>query len=49
MLHFGIDIGTSTVKLLILDQKSVLWSWEEPHHEQPAATLCKGLTEMEKQ
>ena len=48
MLHFGIDIGTSTVKLLILDQKSVLWSWEEPHHEQPAATLCKGLTEMEK-
>ena len=48
MLHFGIDIGTSTVKLLILDQKSVLWSWEEPHHEQPAATLCKGLAEMEK-
>lgn len=48
MLHFGIDIGTSTVKLLVLDQASVLWSWEELHHEQPAPVIRKGLEEMGK-
>lgn len=48
MLHFGIDIGTSTVKLLVLDRESVVWSWEALHHEQPAAAIQEGLLEMKK-
>lgn len=48
MLHFGIDIGTSTVKLLVLDQESVVWSWEALHHEQPATAIQEGLLEMKK-
>ena len=48
MLHFGIDIGTSTVKFLVLDQESVVWSWEAVHYEQPAAAIQEGLLEMKK-
>lgn len=44
MYRLGIDIGTSTVKLLLTDEnKTIITAWEGLHHNQPSATLKKGI------
>ena len=44
MYRLGIDIGTSTVKLLLTDEnKTIITAWETLHHNQPSAALKKGI------
>ena len=44
MYRLGIDIGTSTVKLLLTDEnKIIITAWEALHHNQPSAALKKGI------
>ena len=44
MYHFGIDIGTATVKLVLTDEnKTVITAWEELHHNQLSTALKKGI------
>lgn len=44
MYRLGIDIGTSTVKLLLTDEnKTIITAWEALHHNHPSAALKKGI------
>ena len=47
MLSLGIDIGTSTVKLVLLKDKEIEKQWMAVHHGNPFVCLKKGLSTME--
>ena len=42
MLSLGIDIGTSTVKLVLLKDKEIEKQWMAVHHGNPFVCLKKG-------
>ena len=44
MYRLGIDIGTATVKFVLIDEnKTIITVWETLHHNQPSAALKKGI------
>lgn len=44
MYRLGIDIGTATVKFVLIDEnKTIIIAWEALHHNQPSAALKKEL------
>ena len=44
MYRLGIDIGTATVKFVLIDEnKTIIIAWEALHHNQPSAALKKGI------
>ena len=47
MLSLGIDIGTSTVKLVLLKDKEIEKQWMAVHHGNPFVYLKKGLSTLE--
>ena len=47
MLSLGIDIGTSTVKLVLLKDKEIEKQWMAVHHGNPFVCLKKGLSTLE--
>ena len=45
-MHIGIDVGSTTVKLAILnDQNEILWSVYRRHHADVRATIVEVLEE----
>ena len=44
MLSLGMDIGTSTVKLVLLRDGAMAKQWMAVHHGRPFACLKKGLS-----
>ena len=47
MYRLGIDIGTTTVKLVLTDEnKTIITTWETLHHNQPSTMLKMGITEL---
>ena len=47
MLSLGMDIGTSTVKLVLLREDTVEKQWMAVHHGRPFDCLKKGLSTLE--
>ena len=47
MLSLGMDIGTSTVKLVLLRDGAMAEQWMAVHHGRPFACLKKGLSALE--
>ena len=47
MLSLGIDIGTSTVKLVLLKNQEIEKQWMAVHHGNPFVCLEKGLSTLE--
>jgi len=47
MLSLGMDIGTSTVKLVLLWDGAMAKQWIAVHHGRPFACLKKGLSALE--
>ena len=47
MLSLGIDIGTSTVKLVLLKNQEIEKQWMAVHHGNPFVCLKKGLSTLE--
>ena len=47
MLSVGMDIGTSTVKLVLLRDGAMAKQWMGVHHGRPFACLKKGLSALE--
>lgn len=47
MLSLGMDIGTSTVKLVLLKNQEIEKQWMAVHHGRPFACLKKGLSALE--
>ena len=47
MLSLGMDIGTSTVKLVLLRDGAMAKQWMTVHHGRPFACLKKGLSALE--
>lgn len=47
MLSLGMDIGTSTVKLVLLRDGAMAKQWMAVHHGRPFACLKKGLSTLE--
>ena len=47
MLSLGMDIGTSTVKLVLLKDKEIEKQWMAVHHGNPFVCLKKGLSTLE--
>ena len=47
MLSLGMDIGTSTVKLVLLRETAVEKQWMAVHHGRPFDCLKKGLSTLE--
>ena len=47
MLSLGMDIGTSTVKLVLLRDGAMAKQWMAVHHGRPFACLKKGLSALE--
>ena len=47
MLSLGMDIGTSTVKLVLLRDGAMAERWMAVHHGRPFACLKKGLSALE--
>lgn len=47
MLSLGMDIGTSTVKLVLLKNQEVEKQWMAVHHGTPFVCLKKGLSTLE--
>ena len=47
MLSLGMDIGTSTVKLVLLKNKEIEKQWMAVHHGNPFVCLKKGLSTLE--
>ena len=45
MRQIGIDLGSSTVKIIILSDSEVERQWIEPHYGNIADTLVLGLQE----
>ena len=43
MLSLGMDIGTSTVKLVLLKNQEIEKQWMAVHHGNPFVCLKKGL------
>ena len=47
MLSLGMDIGTSTVKLVLLKNQEIEKQWMAVHHGTPFVCLKKGLSALE--
>ena len=47
MLSLGMDIGTSTVKLVLLKNQEIEKQWMAVHHGNPFVCLKKGLSTLE--
>ena len=47
MLSLGMDIGTSTVKLVLLKNQEIEKQWMAVHHGSPFVCLKKGLSTLE--
>ena len=47
--QLGIDIGTSTIKLVVMKDKEMCFSWQAAHQSQPAVCLEKGLNLLSEQ
>ena len=47
MLSLGMDIGTSTVKLVLLRDGAMAKQWMAVHHGNPFVCLKKGLSTLE--
>lgn len=47
MLSLGMDIGTSTVKLVLLKNQEIEKQWMAVHHGNPFFCLKKGLSTLE--
>ena len=47
MLSLGMDIGTSTVKLVLLKNQEIEKQWMAVHHGNPFVCLEKGLSTLE--
>lgn len=47
MFSLGMDIGASTVKLVLLKDKEIEKQWMEVHHGSPFVCLKKGLSTLE--
>ena len=47
MLSLGMDIGTSTVKLVLLKNQEIEKQWMAVHHGNPFVCLKKGLSALE--
>ena len=47
MFSLGMDIGTSTVKLVLLKDKEIEKQWMAVHHGSPFVCLKKGLSTLE--
>ena len=47
MLSLGMDIGSSTVKLVLLKDKEIEKQWMAVHHGSPFVCLKKGLSTLE--
>ena len=46
MISLGIDLGTSTVKIVALQNGAVQSQWMQPHHGRPLVSLRQGLGEL---
>lgn len=46
MRHLGIDLGTSTVKLVLTEGEMIDRTWIMPHHGRIPETLKKGVSEL---
>ena len=46
MLKLGIDLGTSTVKLLLMEEQQIKKQWIKPHYGHLTETLKQGLQEL---
>ncbi len=46
MIKLGIDLGTSTVKLVLTEDGKIRDTWISPHHGRIAQTLSDGLEQM---
>ena len=47
MLSLGMDIGTSTIKLVLLKNQEIETQWMAVHHGNPFVCLKKGLSTLE--
>ena len=47
MFSLGMDIGSSTVKLVLLKDKEIEKQWMAVHHGSPFVCLKKGLSTLE--
>lgn len=45
MRQIGVDLGASTVKIVVLENNTILQRWSEPHHGAVCNTLQIGLEE----
>ena len=46
MFQLGIDVGTSTVKLILINNGEICASWECAHHNRPSEVLTDGLNDI---
>lgn len=46
MFQLGIDVGTSTVKLILINNGKIRASWECAHHNRPSEVLTDGLNDI---
>ena len=47
MIKLGIDMGTSTIKLVLMEEQNIRKTWLGVHYGQVMETLRRGLSEME--
>lgn len=43
MLQLGLDVGTASLKLVLLEDNVIKATWEKTHHGKMTATLAEGL------
>ena len=48
MYKLGIDIGSSTIKIIVMDEKQIIFKWDEKHFGKITECLKKGLLEVNK-
>ena len=46
MLHLGIDIGTSAIKLVLVEKSTILAMWENPHKNNIKENLSAGINHL---
>ena len=47
MYQLGIDVGTSSIKLVLLENKNIIQKWLKRHHGRLLQTLREGLSEID--
>ena len=46
MYQLGIDVGTATVKLVLVENTTIISYWEAAHHNQPSSALQREIAKL---